>query len=103
QQHHKPKQKKKSYYPGKNATTSGSVTVEGKTISYKATAGTIPLFNNDRDTTAHIFFVAYVKKGVKDVSQRPVTFFYNGGPGSATMWLHMGSFGPVRVSTGVNR
>lgn len=99
-QPHKPngKKHKKSVYPGKDATTSGSVTIEGRTtIQYKAVAGTIPLFNNDRDTTAHIFYVAYFKKGEKNPSQRPVMFLYNGGPGSASVWLHMGSFGPVRV------
>src|SRR5690625_3976726 len=85
QQHHKANhaKKKKSYYPAKNSITSSSVTVEGKTIKYKAIAGTIPLFNSDRDTTAHIFFAGYFKKGVKDTSQRPITFLYNGGPGSA--------------------
>jgi carboxypeptidase C (cathepsin A) len=98
---HKPKSKKhkKSVYPERNQTTSGSVTIEGKTtVQYKAIAGTIPLFNSDRDTTAHIFFVGYFKKGVKDTSQRPITFLYNGGPGSSSVWLHMGSFGPKRVN-----
>lgn len=80
-------------------TTEGSVTVEGQQINYNAVAGTIPLFNNTRDTTAHIFYTAYFKKGVDDTSTRPVTFLYNGGPGSSTMWLHMGSFGPVRIRT----
>ncbi|MGD8426120.1 MAG: hypothetical protein PVH63_00750 [Balneolaceae bacterium] len=83
----------------KDQRTEGSVTVGGKDIDYAAVAGTIPLFNDDRDTTAHIFYTAYFKKDVKDRAQRPVTFFYNGGPGSATVWLHMGSFGPVRVGT----
>jgi carboxypeptidase C (cathepsin A) len=91
------KHHKNSQYPGKNSTTSGSVTVEGKTINYKAIAGTIPLFNSKRDTTAHIFFVGYFKKGVKNASKRPITFLYNGGPGSASVWLHMGAFGPKRV------
>lgn len=98
-QSHSHKKHKKSEYPGKNSTTSGSVAIEGgTTVNYKAVAGTIPLFNDDRDTTAHIFFVGYFKKGVKDLSRRPVMFLYNGGPGSATVWLHMGSFGPKRVN-----
>src|SRR5699024_8517529 len=97
-QSHSHKKHQKSAYPAKNSTTSGSVTIEGgTTVDYKAVAGTIPLFNDDRDTTAHIFFVGYFKKGVKDLSRRPVMFLYNGGPGSATVWLHMGSFGPKRV------
>jgi carboxypeptidase C (cathepsin A) len=98
---HKPKSKKhkKSVYPEKDQTSTGSVKIEGQgTVNYKAVAGTIPIFNSDRDTTAHLFFVGYFKKGVKDVSQRPVTFLYNGGPGSASVWLHMGSFGPKRVN-----
>ncbi len=80
-------------------TTQGSVTIDGTQIDYNAVAGTIPLFSSERDTTAHMFYTAYVKRGVEDDSQRPVTFLYNGGPGSATMWLHMGSFGPVRIAT----
>lgn len=81
----------------KDQTTSASVEVDGKTIDYQATAGTIALTDNKNDTTARIFYVSYTKKEVKDVSQRPVTFFYNGGPGSASVWLHMGSMGPKRV------
>jgi carboxypeptidase C (cathepsin A) len=79
-------------------TTQGSVTVDGEQIRYDAVAATLPLFNGKRDTTAHMFYTAYVKRGVEDDAQRPVTFLYNGGPGSATMWLHMGSFGPVRIA-----
>ncbi|HYW34816.1 MAG TPA: hypothetical protein VE868_05350 [Balneolaceae bacterium] len=98
QSHHKTQKKRRYDYPAHNKVTNGSVTVEGKKIEYKAVAGTIPLFNSNRDTTAHIFFTAYIKKGVKNESKRPVTFLYNGGPGSSTMWLHMGAFGPVRVN-----
>lgn len=80
-------------------TTQGSVTIDGQQINYDAVAGTIPLFNSARDTTAHLFYTAYFKRDVEDPSTRPVTFLYNGGPGSATIWLHMGAFGPVRVGT----
>lgn len=93
------KEDKNVWTAPKDQTTEGSVTIDGQKIEYNAVAGTIPLFNNERDTTAHMFYTAYFKKGVKDKSNRPVTFFYNGGPGSATIWLHMGSFGPVRVGT----
>ena len=81
------------------SVTQGSVTVGGSRIDYVATAGTIILKNSRGKPTGSMFYVAYVKSGVKDESQRPVTFFYNGGPGSSTMWLHMGAFGPVRVVT----
>ena len=82
-------------------TSSGSVTVEGHRIDYKAVAGTIMLHGkgDDENTpTASIFYVAYFKKGA-DPSKRPITFLYNGGPGSASVWLHMGAFGPRRVVT----
>ncbi|MFZ3363367.1 MAG: hypothetical protein WA153_07985, partial [Candidatus Acidiferrales bacterium] len=92
--------------------TSGSVTVEGKQINYDAYAGTIvvhpegwddvPQDANKDDKNppveASMFYVAYMKSGV-DPSTRPVTFLYNGGPGSSTVWLHMGAFGPRRVVT----
>ena len=82
-----------------DSITHGSVVVHGKTIHYTARAGTITLHNQANQPTARIFYVAYTKDGAQP-SNRPVTFFYNGGPGSSTMWLHMGSFGPVRVISG---
>jgi len=81
------------------SVTQGSVTVEGKRIDYDATAGTIILKNDKGEPTGSMFYVAYTKRGVKNPQQRPVTFFYNGGPGSSTVWLHMGAFGPDRVVT----
>ncbi len=100
----------------KDSTTQGSVTVAGHTINYQAVAGTILVAStNDADAalgmsttppkeiadappTARIFYVAYFKKDVPPES-RPITFIYNGGPGSSTMWLHMGAFGPRRIVT----
>ncbi|MGH9413313.1 MAG: S10 family peptidase [Terriglobales bacterium] len=81
------------------SVTHGSVTVEGSRIDYTATAGTIILSNRYGTPTGSIFYIAYTKDGVSDESQRPVTFFYNGGPGSSTVWLHMGAFGPKRIAT----
>lgn len=81
------------------SVSKGSVTVGGQRIAYTATAGTLTIRDNDGKPTASIFYTAYTKDGSAP-SQRPVTFFYNGGPGSATVWLHMGSFGPMRVTTG---
>ena len=94
----------------------GSVSISGQTIPYDAIAGTIVvhpkgwddvLLNQDKDDKslppqASIFYVAYFKSGDQNAqqnAQRPVTFFYNGGPGSSTLWLHMGAFGPKRVVT----
>ena len=76
--------------------TEGSVTVSGKRIDYKAVAGTLVLKDAKGEGTAALFYTAYFRKG-EDGNKRPITFLYNGGPGSATMWLHMGSFGPKRV------
>ena len=111
--------------PPADSTTEGSVTVGGEKIAYRAVAGTLTVGSTDSqdamlgmdgkmlpDTgekapdpdkpeeataTARMFYVAYFKKDAP--AGRPVTFLYNGGPGSATMWLHMGSFGPKRVVT----
>ena len=85
----------------REVASEGTVTVEGKPIAYKAIAGTIILTGKDEkkdDPTASIFYVYYQKTGVEG-GKRPVTFLYNGGPGSSTVWLHMGAFGPKRVVT----
>jgi len=79
--------------------TSGAVTVEGHRINYDAVAGTIILRNKKNQPTESLFYVAYFKRGVNNPGERPVTFLYNGGPGSSSVWLHMGAFGPQRVST----
>ncbi|OOG40037.1 peptidase S10 [Rhodanobacter sp. C06] len=84
-----------------SSTSEGSVSVEGHSIGYKAVAGTLVLHGSgdkEHEPTVSMFYVAYLKKGAK-ASERPVTFIYNGGPGSATVWLHMGAFGPKRVVT----
>jgi carboxypeptidase C (cathepsin A) len=70
----------------------------GKSIHYTATAGNLLVNGNDDKPICSVFYVAYTQDGVES-KDRPVTFFYNGGPGSATIWLHMGSFSPVRVET----
>lgn len=80
----------------KSQTTSHAVTIKGQKIDYKATAGTLTIRDEDGKPTASVFYVAYT---AKPGTHRPVTFLYNGGPGSASLWLHMGSFGPVRVRT----
>ena len=85
----------------REVTTEGTVTIEGKAVGYKAIAGTIILTGKEErkdDPTASIFYVYYSKTGT-DNGKRPVTFIYNGGPGSSTVWLHMGAFGPKRVVT----
>ena len=80
----------------KISATSHTVRVEGREIKYTARAGTLPIRGDDGKVQARMFFVSYTKDG-EDPKARPVSFLYNGGPGSATIWLHMGSFAPRRV------
>ena len=70
----------------------------GKQIHYTATAGETYLLDEDGEPKAAIFNFSYVKKDLGDNETRPVTFVWNGGPGSASLWLHMGTFGPKRIS-----
>jgi carboxypeptidase C (cathepsin A) len=82
-----------------DAVTPHEFAVNGHTYPYTARAGTIALQNPQGQTTCRMFFTAFTLDGVNP-STRPVTFLYNGGPGSSTIWLRMGSFGPMRVITG---
>ncbi|WP_254604947.1 S10 family peptidase [Sphingomonas bacterium] len=86
--------------PAKETTTATqhSVEVGGRTLRYHAVAGTVTIRNDDAKPVASVFYVAYTLDGASPAT-RPVTFFYNGGPGSSSVWLHMGSFAPVRVKT----
>lgn len=77
--------------------TKHSIKIDNKLISYTATAGTIILKNEKDEPVASFGFTAYTKDGETDLSKRPITFSYNGGPGSSSMWLHMGVMGPRRV------
>src|SRR5271157_3678332 len=74
--------------------THHSVTVDGKALNYTATVAQMPLKDPAGETEAHIFYMAYTLDGVTDASRRPLTFCFNGGPGSASMWVHMGGMGP---------
>jgi carboxypeptidase C (cathepsin A) len=78
----------------KPVVTQHSIGVGGKTLHYTATAAQMPLKDASGETEAHIFYMAYTLDGVSDLSKRPVTFCFNGGPGSASMWVHMGGMGP---------
>ena len=111
-----------AYFRTTTRTTEGSVTVEGHTIRYRAVAGLLvvhpagwndaqpraggqppgsPAHGKGHQTVpneASMFYVAYFKEGARP-AHRPITFLYNGGPGSSSVWLHMGAFGPRRVVT----
>ncbi|MGO9403296.1 MAG: S10 family peptidase [Terriglobales bacterium] len=76
--------------------THHQITLNGKTLSYTATAGRLPIKRGDGKTEAEMFFVAYTLDG-QEAARRPLTFAFNGGPGSASVWLHMGALGPKRV------
>jgi carboxypeptidase C (cathepsin A) len=76
--------------------THHEITVNGKTLHYTATAGRLPIKREDGKTEAQMFFVAYTLDD-QTASKRPLTFAFNGGPGSSSIWLHMGALGPKRV------
>jgi len=82
-----------------SSVTDHTIKIGGQTIPYKATAATILLKNEKDEPTALVYFTAYTRSDAKDLSLRPVSFVYNGGPGSSSVWLHMGSFSPRRVLT----
>src|ERR1700687_506824 len=81
-----------------SSVTEHSIKIGGQTIAYKAIAGTILLKNEKEEPQALIYSTSYIRTDVKDPA-RPISFIYNGGPGSASVWLHMGAFGPRRVLT----
>src|SRR6202166_1015746 len=76
--------------------THHQVSVEGKMLKYSATAGRLPIKRGDGRIEAEMFYVAYTLDG-QDSAKRPLTFAFNGGPGSASIWLHMGALGPRKV------
>jgi carboxypeptidase C (cathepsin A) len=82
------------------AVSTQSLTANGQTLSYTATAGHLIARDATGTPEASMFYVAYTLPGA-DAATRPVTFFYNGGPGSASVWLQLGSFGPKRLVSGV--
>ena len=120
------KEPPKPLFEPSEVRSSGSVTVRGRRIAYQAVAGTLVVHSKGWEDTdaldaqaggdekksddeeedkdekpkaeASMFYVAYFRSGTPSAS-RPITFLFNGGPGSSTVWLHMGAFGPLRVQT----
>ncbi len=80
-----------------DSVTKHAVTVGGQRLEYTATAGTLPIRDAEGKKTAEIFYIAYTKDGPVDAAVRPVTFSFNGGPGSSSVWMHLGLLGPRRV------
>ncbi len=91
----KPKDTKDS--PEKSVVTEHKATIGGQEVPYVATAATILLRDAEEKPTASIFHIAYTRKGVADPATRPIVFSFNGGPGSSSVWMHLGLLGPRRV------
>jgi len=77
--------------------TTNSVTIAGERVTYVAETGMLPILKADGTSRASVFYVAYTRRGATNASVRPVTFCFNGGPGSASVWLHLGALGPRRA------
>jgi len=86
--------------PDRESTSEGTVTIGRTRVPYRAVAGTYTMKEEDGTPKATFFYVSYTRTGARNASQRPVTFAFNGGPGSSSVWLHMGLFGPRRVPLG---
>jgi carboxypeptidase C (cathepsin A) len=98
----------------KASVTEGSVTIGGKALKYRATAATMPMSDEHGEVKATVFFVAYDRLADKSPetksskaeaaspNRRPITFVFNGGPGAASVWLHLGAAGPKRVALDKN-
>ena len=82
-----------------SSATDHVIRVGGQPVPYRATAATMLLKSDEGDTVGSLYYTAYTRTDTRDQSHRPITFIYNGGPGSASVWLHMGAFGPRKVVT----
>ncbi len=81
----------------KLTTTHHTANIAGKRIAYTTTVGTMDMKSDDGKSKAEIFFIAYTRDDTREQTQRPITFCFNGGPGSSSVWLHVGMLGPKRV------
>ena len=91
------KEKKRKLLGLEPVETHHGLALKKRSIPYTARAGVIPLKDEFDETQAEIFFIAYDLEGVQNLAARPLTFVFNGGPGSSSIWLHMGAVGPQRV------
>lgn len=82
------------------SVTKHTITLNGQKINYTATAGYLPQRDETGKIRGNLFFTAYTRDGVANPATRPITYTYNGGPGSASVWLHMGALGPKRIQMG---
>jgi len=79
------------------SVTQHSIVVDGETLDYTVTAGYMLMDDEMDSLQAKVFFIAYTLDDVEDATERPITYTFNGGPGSSSVWLHMGGLGPKRV------
>jgi carboxypeptidase C (cathepsin A) len=77
--------------------TTNTVTIAGEPVKYVAETGMLPILKEDGTTSASVFYVAYTRVGETNMAKRPLTFAFNGGPGSSSIWMHLGALGPRRV------
>lgn len=77
-----------------SSVTTGEANIKGKRVPYRATAGTMPVWNEDGKPIASLFFTYYERTDVSDKSTRPLVFSFNGGPGSGSLWMHLAYTGP---------
>jgi carboxypeptidase C (cathepsin A) len=88
--------------PQKEFLTRHTLDIGGKPLRYRALAGETLLHDDKGKPKASVFTISYLLDEVDDPSQRPITFLFNGGPGSTAVWLHLGAFGPVRLDLGTD-
>lgn len=93
----KAKEKEKAGTDETPVVTKHELKINGLTLKYTVTAGLMPIRNTAGETEARIFYVAYTLDDAGDAAKRPLMFSFNGGPGSASVWLHLGALGPKRV------
>jgi carboxypeptidase C (cathepsin A) len=85
--------------PEDSSVTLHTIRIGGQTIPYRAMAATLLLKNDSGAPIGRLYYTAYTRTDARDPSTRPLAFVYNGGPGAASAWLHMGAFGPRRIVT----
>jgi carboxypeptidase C (cathepsin A) len=84
--------------PESAVTTEHTVTIGGRRVPYRATAGTLPVYDDSGTAIASLFYVYYERSDVRDNTQRPLTISFNGGPGSSSVWMHIGYTGPRHLA-----
>jgi carboxypeptidase C (cathepsin A) len=85
--------------PERSSTTEHEIVIDGQRVRYQAVAGSLPVALEDQDKPkGRMFYVAYTRLDTANAATRPLTFCFNGGPGSSSIWLHMGCLGPKRVA-----